>query len=142
MKLSQKAWDHLKFRARQVAERAYCPYSKFKVGAVVVTSGNSAFDLLPTHYEGCNYENAAYGSTICAERNAVGTMIASGERDLKAVIIYTPTPHPVPPCGSCRQVINEFCPTAQIVSICDSDEVLETTLDKLLPDAFGPKNLA
>ena len=122
--------------AIRAARNAYCPYSKFQVGAAVRTKAGEV-------YGGCNFENAAYGSTICAERNAIGAMIADGDREIVSILIYTPTQKPTAPCGACRQVINEFAaPGAKVVSICDSDEVLETTIEELLPSAFGPKNLA
>lgn len=120
--------------AKEVSRNAYCPYSKFHVGAVIVsTRGNI--------YKGCNFENAAYGSTICAERNAVGSMIAAGDQGIELIVIYTPTLEPAPPCGACRQVLNEFSPEATVMSYCDSDLVLVHTVKELLPGAFGPKNL-
>lgn len=120
--------------AKNVARKAHAPYSKFHVGSIVFTR-NQAFS-------GCNFENAAFGSTICAERNAIGTMIAEGiSQDIVGVLIYTPTLEPAAPCGSCRQVINEFGPDARIISFCDSDLVIDVSLSDLLPYAFGPKNL-
>ena len=120
--------------AKTVSKRAYCPYSKFSVGAVVVTDTGEEF-------AGCNVENASYGLTICAERNAVFQMIANEKRKITLVIIYTPTPQPAAPCGACRQVINEFGPEARVISICDGAERIDTSLAQLLPQAFGPKNL-
>ena len=122
-------------RAKSISENAYCPYSEFPVGAVVLTDDGAMFD-------GCNVENASYGLTICAERSAVLQMIASGERKIAAVAIYTPTAKPAAPCGACRQVINEFGPDALIVSTCDGPDVLRKKLSELLPDAFGPGNLS
>lgn len=124
-----------KILAVELSKKAYCPYSKFPVGAVVLCK-----DTL-SYFGGCNYENAAYGSTICAERNAIGTMIAAGELKPKCVFIYTPTPIPSAPCGSCRQVINEFAPDCRIISFCNSDEELDCYIKDLLPNAFGPHNL-
>ncbi|HTS19947.1 MAG TPA: cytidine deaminase [Verrucomicrobiae bacterium] len=121
-------------QARQASERAYCPYSEFPVGAAVLAKSGKV-------YTGCNVENAAYGSTICAERNAILQMAAAGERDIQAVIIYTPTEKVSAPCGACRQVINEFGPEARIVSVCDTNDRLDAPLSELLPHAFGPKNL-
>ncbi len=134
MALSTPLRQQLEAAARAVSERAYCPYSQFRVGAAILTGDDAIFT-------GCNVENASYGLTICAERNAVFAAASHGMTHVRAVVIYTPTPHPTAPCGACRQVINEFGPDAEIISICDSDEVLHTTLDILLPDAFGPKNL-
>ena len=90
---------------------------------------------------GCNVENASYGLCNCAERTAIFTAAAAGERELSAVVVYTPTPEPTMPCGACRQVINEFGPNAVVIAICDSAQRQETTLPQLLPDAFGPEDL-
>jgi cytidine deaminase len=121
--------------AREVCARAYCPYSGFRVGAAVLTEDDAIF-------VGCNVENASYGLTICAERTAVFQALALGKLQVKVVVIYTPTPVPSAPCGACRQVINEFGPEAEVLSVCDGPEVLRTRLPELLPDAFGPRNLA
>jgi cytidine deaminase len=121
-------------RAKQVSRRAYCPYSRFPVGAVVVSSSGR-------EYVGCNVENASYGLSLCAERNAIVGMIADNQLEIRQVIIYTPTPKPSAPCGACRQIINEFGSQAHILSVCDGVERLDTTLDLLLPAAFGPSNL-
>ncbi|MCP5112015.1 MAG: cytidine deaminase [bacterium] len=121
-------------RAKAVSGRAYCPYSKFPVGAVVLGDDGQMF-------AGCNVENASYGVTICAERNAVFQMVARGGQAIAAVCIHTPTAEPSAPCGACRQVINEFGPDALIMSVCDGPGVLRKKLSSLLPDAFGPANL-
>jgi cytidine deaminase len=121
-------------RARAISAKAYCPYSKFRVGAVVMTQDGEM-------YEGCNVENASYGLTICAERNAIFHMVAQAGEKIAAIVIYTPTPTPASPCGACRQVINEFGPNALVMSVCDSSDVLSKKLSELLPDAFGPSNL-
>ena len=120
--------------AKAASARAYCPYSKFPVGAAVLTGSGETFS-------GCNVENASYGLTICAERNAIFQAVARGETSIAAVVVYTPTAIPSAPCGACRQVINEFGPDVEIICVCDGPEVLRTTLGHLLPDAFGPRNL-
>jgi cytidine deaminase len=120
--------------ARTAARSSYSPYSRFKVGAAVLAESG-------TIYAGSNVENASYGLCNCAERTAIFTAVAAGERKLEAVVVYTPTPNPTLPCGACRQVINEFAPRAVVISICDTDERIESTLPALLPDAFGPGNL-
>ncbi len=127
--------NRLEMLAKQASQNAYCPYSKFSVGAVVVTDTGEEFI-------GCNVENASYSLTICAERNAIFQMVAREKRQIAIVIIYTPTPNPSAPCGACRQVINEFGPSARIISFCDGQERIDTTLAELLPQAFGPKNIA
>jgi len=120
--------------ARRAARAAYAPYSKFRVGAAVLARSGKI-------YAGGNVENASYGLSNCAERTAVFRAVADGERAIVAVAVYTPTRRPTPPCGACRQIINEFGPRAVILCTCDSRERLETTLDQLLPGAFGPASL-
>lgn len=120
--------------AKAASRRAYCPYSKFAVGSAVLVADGEVFS-------GCNVENASYGLTICAERNAVFQAVARGKTTIAAVVVYTPTAIPSAPCGACRQVINEFGPDAEILCVCDGPEVLRTTLAHLLPEAFGPRNL-
>lgn len=121
-------------QAKDISEKAYCPYSNFPVGAVVLTEDGNM-------YQGCNVENASYGLTCCAERNAIFNMVAQGRRKISAVVIYTPTQSPSAPCGACRQVINEFGPSAIITSVCDSTEVLSMGISDLLPASFGAINL-
>lgn len=122
-------------RAIENSKKAYCPYSNFRVGAALVTSNGIIFD-------GCNCENASYGLTCCAERSAIFAMIAAGEQQIEGIVIFTPTNFATAPCGACRQVINEFGPKARVISVCNvGGEVIDTTLDQLLPGAFGPANL-
>jgi cytidine deaminase len=134
MKLAANLATRLERLARRAAKTSYSPYSKFAVGAAVLAGSGKI-------YTGCNVENASYGLCNCAERTAVFSAAAAGERKIKCVVVYTPTTSATPPCGACRQVINEFGPQARVVSICDSDDRIETTLDALLPAAFGPGNL-
>lgn len=121
--------------ARTAAGRAYCPYSRFRVGVAVQVRSGAVFTA-------CNVENASYGLTICAERSAIFQMVAAGEAGLERIVIYTPTATPTAPCGACRQVLNEFNPDAEVVSVCDGPDVIRTTVRELLPGAFGPGNLA
>jgi cytidine deaminase len=121
-------------RARLAATSSYSPYSKFPVGAAVLTKSGKVFT-------GCNVENASYGLTICAERNAVFQAVAAGETEIERVAIYTPTYNPTAPCGACRQVINEFGPRAEIMSGCLGVDTIHLYMDDLLPHAFGPANL-
>jgi cytidine deaminase len=127
-------FEALALAARTVSRQAYCPYSKFTVGAAVLTESGEIFS-------GCNVENASYGLTICAERNAIFQAAANGHRRIAAVVVYTPTSEPTAPCGACRQVVNEFGPDAEILSICDGPGTLRARLSELLPQAFGPQNL-
>jgi len=121
--------------AKSASEHAYAPYSKFHVGAAILTEDGETF-------AGCNVENASYGLTICAERNAVFQMVARGKRKIQLLVVYTPTEKPSAPCGACRQVVNEFGPGALVLCVCDGRETIEARLGDLLPKAFGPQNLA
>lgn len=135
MLISEAKLEELKAAAKQVSQHAYCPYSGFAVGAAVLTTSGKIF-------AGCNVENASYGLTICAERNAVFQAIASsGECEIIAVIIYTSTPTPSLPCGACRQVVKEFGRDAQIFSFCDGEEVLEMAIKELLPNSFSGEDI-
>ncbi len=120
--------------AKAAAGRAYCPYSHFAVGAALITDDKRI-------YSGCNVENASYGVTLCAERNAITSMVRNGGRKIETIVVYTPTDKPTTPCGACRQVINEFSPHAHVICICDGNERIELELEELLPRAFGPENL-
>jgi cytidine deaminase len=87
-------------------------------------------------------ENASYGLTQCAERNAIAAAVVAGIRDLRAVLIYTPGNRVHAPCGACRQVIGEMMhPAARVISCCDSDEYSEWTVGELLPEPFEPEAL-
>ena len=132
--LSPSLRRRLEKAARAAAKSAYAPYSKFRVGAAVLTGSGKIFS-------GCNVENASYGLCNCAERTAIFTAATAGERKLRAVIVYTPTRLPTMPCGACRQVINEFGPDALVSAICDSAARIDTNLAALLPAAFGPADL-
>ena len=134
MSLSSPRCRRLVSAARQAAEATYAPYSKFPVGAAVLTASGRIFT-------GCNVENASYGLSCCAERTAVFKAVAGGARKIVAVAVYTLTLKPTLPCGACRQVIHEFGPKAVILCACRSREPIETTLDQLLPGAFGPAAL-
>jgi cytidine deaminase len=134
--ISEQEESALLRAACEAAGRAYCPYSKFQVGAAVLTDSGEL-------YSGCNVENASYGLTICAERNAICQMVARSSRPLRirAILVYTPTATPTAPCGACRQVINEFGPDALVLSRCDGPDTIRTTLRDLLPQSFGPHDL-
>lgn len=132
--MSAIPWNRLQRAATSVSARAYSPYSRFTVGAALLTESGRIF-------AGCNVENASYGLTICAERNAIFQMAAAGERRIVAIAIYTPTAAPAAPCGACRQVIREFGSAAQIRSFCDGEMVAVWTLPQLLVDSFGPEDL-
>jgi len=114
--------------AREAQEKAYAPYSDFRVGAAVFAGGEI--------YEGVNIENAAYGATICAERSALAAAVSAGERDIDAIAVVGDSESPTVPCGCCRQALAEFNPEMRVVMGGRTDEVLVMTLDELLPEAF------
>ena len=120
--------------AREASTLAYAPYSRFPVGAAVLADDGRVFTA-------ANVENASYGLTSCAERNAVFAAVSAGVRCIVAVAIYTPTAGPVSPCGACRQVIHEFGVDAVVLSCCDGEERGRWSIGALLPGAFGPKDL-
>ena len=136
MSISVRQLQQLKTAARRAAKSAYAPYSKFAVGAAVLT-GNGKI------HAGCNVENASYGLCNCAERTAIFNAVAAGQKKLRlrCVVVYTPTPKPTAPCGACRQVIHEFGPEARVVSFCRGRGVIDTNMRELLPGAFGPADL-
>ena len=100
--------QQLVMQAIDVAGRAYAPYSKFHVGAVLVGKDGRTF-------AGCNVENVSYGLTICAERNAVFAAVAAGCREFAKIVIVADTEVPASPCGACRQVLAEFNPDLEVV---------------------------
>jgi cytidine deaminase len=134
MKIPAPLCRKLEKTARAAARASYSPYSRFRVGAAVLAGSGKI-------YSGTNVENASYGLCNCAERTAIFSAIAAGEHAVKAVAVYTPTKLAHAPCGSCRQVINEFGPKALIIGVCNSADRHEATLDRLLPDAFGLRTL-
>jgi cytidine deaminase len=120
----------LKAQAKTASASAYAPYSKFRVGSVVTDQRGRVFS-------GCNMENASYGLTQCAERNAIAAAVVAGSRELVHILIYTPGDEVHAPCGACRQVIGEMLRgTAKVISCCDSDEVKQWSPVDLLPHPF------
>ena len=123
-------------RARDARRNAYVPYSGFHVGAVVLSASGEL-------YTGANVENAAYPLGMCAERTAIGTMVAAGDTGpILAVAVVGDGDDPCTPCGGCRQVIAEFGPRASVLASGDGGRPLRTTAAELLPHAFGPMRLA
>lgn len=114
--------------ARAAAERAYCRYSGYSVGAAIKSGSGRIFC-------GCNVENASYGATMCAERSAIFGLVAAGERQIAHVCVYAPGEPMAMPCGMCRQVISEFCVDAPVL-VAGPRGVLRRTFAALLPEAF------
>ena len=125
-------YEELMQKAIEVSKNAYAPYSGFCVGACILTDKGSV-------YTGCNFENASYGLTICAERNAIGTAVSDGEKNIKAIAIYSPNQEKCFPCGACRQVLHEFCENDEDLDVIvkNGDEILVYKLAQLLPESFS-----
>ncbi|MCS7263346.1 MAG: cytidine deaminase [Armatimonadetes bacterium] len=121
-------WDALIAAAQQVRKKAYAPYSQFQVGAALLGKSGRI-------YVGCNVENASYGLTICAERNAVFSAVAEGEREFIALVVAGKDAQ-VFPCGACRQVLAEFCYDLPMRIVGEDGTQTETNLRNLLPNAF------
>jgi cytidine deaminase len=129
-KLSQEQRQRLLQSAREAMQRAYAPYSHFKVGAALLTSEGRIFS-------GCNVENASYGLTNCAERTAIFSAVAQTGPDLsiQAIVVLNDQEAPSSPCGACRQVIYEFGPDA-IVIFPTASGLKELSAAELLPEGF------
>ena len=117
-------------------ENAYVPYSKFKVGAAVITEDG-------TIYTGCNIENASYGATNCAERTAIFKAVSEGHKKIKAIAIVGDMSTNTYPCGICRQVIVEFATEdIQIILVKNEEEYIVKTMEEILPGAFTKEDLS
>ena len=132
--LTTRVKEELIRKANEAREQAYAPYSRYLVGAAVLTAEGQVFT-------GCNIENAAYPSSLCAERVAIFKAVSEGHRQLRAIAVVTSNGGS--PCGGCRQVMREFGGKQLIVLIADGSGTLleELTLDELLPRSFGPEEL-
>ena len=133
--LSDRVVTVLRERAFAALDRAYAPYSSFRVGAALLgTDGSVA--------EGCNVENAAYPAGMCAERGALASAVARGLRTFEAIAIATDAADPTPPCGMCLQALAEFAPHLTVVSFTRGGAVARWTLGELLPHIFAAESLA
>ena len=119
--------------AKSAMERSYAPYSKFQVGACLLSADGRVF-------QGCNVENASFGLTNCAERTAIFSAITEGVKEFTAIAIAAKDAAPWP-CGACRQVLNEFAPGIRVLVTWGDNETGSATLNELLPHSFGPKDL-
>lgn len=129
-------WHALERAAKEIRDNAHAPYSKYHVGASILTRAGRI-------YAGCNVENASYGLSLCAERSAIAQMVAAGEREPIACVVVTPGPMIGTPCGMCRQTLAEFAADLPIRLLVADGAVppVDTTLAELLPDAFGANAL-
>ncbi len=126
-------FEKLMQKAKQISQKAYCPYSRFNVGACVLYESGK-------EYSGCNVENASYGLSLCAERNAISSALAQGENTkIKAIAIYSPNQKRCLPCGACRQWISEFAldeNETKIILEDDNDKILILSLADVFPYGF------
>ncbi|MBN1777471.1 MAG: cytidine deaminase [Clostridiales bacterium] len=133
MPLCEPTDEELVALAKEAMYKSYSPYSRFKVGACVLSEGGRVFT-------GTNIENASYGLTICAERSAIFKAVGEGVKDFKAIAITAENAPPWP-CGACRQVLNEFAPDIRVLIAWGKDQTDEAKLSALLPHGFGPNDL-
>ncbi|AMA53054.1 MULTISPECIES: cytidine deaminase [Bacillus] len=121
--------------ALKARDMAYAPYSKFQVGAALLTKDGKV-------YRGCNIENAAYSMCNCAERTALFKAVSEGDTEFQMLAVAADTPGPVSPCGACRQVISELCTKDVIVVLTNlQGQIKEMTVEELLPGAFSSEDL-
>ncbi|MBP2241665.1 cytidine deaminase [Cytobacillus eiseniae] len=121
--------------AKIARDKAYVPYSKFKVGAALLTEDGKV-------YHGCNIENAAYSMCNCAERTALFKAYSEGDKKYTAMAVVADTDRPCSPCGACRQVIAELCPKDMKMILTNlKGDIQEISIEALLPGAFSPEDL-
>jgi len=121
-------------KAAEVMENSYSPYSRFKVGAAIETTDGTVF-------VGCNIENAAVGSTMCAEAAAIAAAISAGKRSFKRIAIISDGSAYCFPCGACRQLLCEFSPDAEVLSARADGRYVSYALSALLPMPFGKEHM-
>lgn len=133
--MNDKQTTKLIENATQMLDRAYVPYSKFPVGAALMTKEGAV-------YSGCNIENASFGLTNCAERTAIFNAISEGEKNFEYLVVTGDTDGPISPCGACRQVMAEFfSPEMKVLLTNKKGLKQETTVQELLPGAFTSKDM-
>ncbi|MCI8494787.1 MAG: cytidine deaminase [Lachnospiraceae bacterium] len=129
-------YQNLIAQAMAAKESAYAPYSRFRVGAALLTANGKV-------YTGCNVENVSFSATNCAERTAVYKAVSEGEREFSAIVVHGDNHDYLPPCGICRQVLAEFCDldSFQVILANNEQDYKVMTLAELLPGAFQPGDL-
>jgi len=123
-------WSALQAAAHGVLERAHAPYSGLHVAAALLAADGRIVT-------GVNVENASYGLSVCAERNAIGSAVAQGCGELRALLVLSSAPSAITPCGACRQVLQELAPTVAVRCVGRDGRVIETNAAALLPGAFS-----
>ncbi|CCU80450.1 Cytidine deaminase [Halanaerobium saccharolyticum subsp. saccharolyticum DSM 6643] len=133
--MDQEIKEKMFEKAKKAQKNAYVPYSEFPLGAAVLTEDGSI-------YTGVNIENASFSLTNCAERSAIFTAVSKGKRKIKALLLVSSTKNPVPPCGACRQVIQEFADgEIEIIMMTEDGKEVTMTSTELLPGAFSKNNM-
>lgn len=121
--------------ALQACKNAYAPYSKFSVGAAILSNKGNI-------YSGCNVENISYPCGTCAEQSAISAMIAGGDTEIAEILILADTQELISPCGACRQRIKEFATSQTIITICNlQGQHQQYTINQLLPNGFASKEI-
>jgi cytidine deaminase len=133
--LSDDKFAELIQTATKARLQSVAPFSNFMVGAAVKTAAGKV-------YIGCNVESASYGLTVCAERVAIWKALSEGEREFTELAIVADTERLTPPCGTCRQIIHEFCPRAVVILANLGGEIETCDVDELLPRAFDARFLS
>ena len=124
----------LRAAAQEAMQRAYAPYSDFRVGAALLCSNGEII-------AGCNVENSSFPSGGCAERGALFAAVVAGHRQFTHIVIVTEAEEPTPPCGMCRQALVEFSPLLEVTSVTMSGAEARWSLAQLLPHPFTPRSL-
>ncbi|HIE77296.1 MAG TPA: cytidine deaminase [Candidatus Thioglobus sp.] len=126
--------EHI-FLLKDAMQNAYAPYSNYKVGALIISETGAI-------HIGCNVENASYPQGGCAESGAISAMIVGGDKRIKQIYIMSDDDDGATPCGGCRQRIREFSDSETLITLCSSEEIIETlSVEDLLPKSFGPEYL-
>ncbi|WP_073507990.1 cytidine deaminase [Streptobacillus notomytis] len=123
-------------KANNLLDKSYSPYSKYKVASIMIDSDGNL-------HEGVNVENASYGLTVCAERNAIASAVTKGMKKIDLIVITGDVEKPISPCGMCRQVIREFSKKDTLIVLASlrSSKYILWTVEEMIPYSFGPEDL-